>query len=71
MWIDCLHVAHMAKMIQIRNVPDNLHRDLEVRAARAGHTLSDYLLRELNRTATPYELRARLAPGRPVEPVES
>jgi plasmid stability protein len=37
----------MASMIQIRNVPDELHRDLKVRAARSGMTLSDYLLAEL------------------------
>jgi len=33
----------MAKMVQIRNVPDTLHRTLKVRAADAGQTLSDYL----------------------------
>ena len=32
-------------MIQIRNVPDPIHRELKARAARAGMTLSDYLLR--------------------------
>jgi plasmid stability protein len=34
-------------MIQIRNVPDELHRQLKARAARAGLTLSDFLLAEL------------------------
>ncbi|MDE0652845.1 MAG: hypothetical protein OXI26_04285 [bacterium] len=34
-------------MIQIRNVPDPVHREAKVRAARAGMSLSDYLLREL------------------------
>lgn len=34
-------------MIQIRNVPDEVHREVKVRAAQAGMTLSDYLLREL------------------------
>jgi plasmid stability protein len=34
----------MPKMIQIRNVPDDLHRKLKVRAAEQGLTLSDYLL---------------------------
>jgi plasmid stability protein len=34
-------------MVQIRNVPDELHRELKARAARAGMTLSDYLLAEL------------------------
>ena len=37
----------MSRMIQIRNVPDELHRSLKVRAAQAGMTLSDYLLREI------------------------
>jgi antitoxin FitA len=35
----------MSKMIQIRNVPDDLHRRLKARAAEQGLTLSDYLLR--------------------------
>ena len=34
-------------MIQIRNVPDVLHRKLKSRAALAGMSLSDYLLREI------------------------
>jgi plasmid stability protein len=37
----------MPKMIQVRNVPDELHRTLKVRAAQSGRTLSDYLLAEL------------------------
>ena len=54
----------MSKMIQIRHVPDGLHRRLRERAAMAGMTLSDYLRQELERTAqqlTYDELRARLA----------
>jgi len=39
----------MSKMIQIRHVPDQLHRQLKVRAAAAGMSLSDYLLGELRR----------------------
>ena len=38
-------------MIQIRNVPDDLHRALKVRAAREGTTMSDLLLAELPRLA--------------------
>lgn len=34
-------------MIQIRNVPDSVHRRLKARAAEEGLTLSDYLLREV------------------------
>lgn len=50
-------------MIQIRNVPDDLHRRLKARAAMAGMSLSDYLLAEIRRAAdrpTLEELRARL-----------
>ncbi len=43
----CGNVKHMSKMIQVRNVPDELHRTLKVRAAQGGMTLSDYLLAEL------------------------
>jgi len=41
----------MAKMIQIRNVPDDLHRKLKARAAEQGLSLSDYLLRLAEREA--------------------
>jgi len=41
----------MAKMVQIRNVPDKLHRTLKARAAQAGLSLSEYLLRELRKSA--------------------
>ena len=54
----------MSKMIQLRHVPDALHRRLRARAAMAGMTLSDYLRQELERSAaqlTPSELRVRLA----------
>jgi antitoxin FitA len=50
-------------MIQIRNVPDALHRQLKSRAALAGMSLSDYLLNEIRHAAerpTVEELRARL-----------
>ena len=41
----------MSKMIQIRNVPDDLHRKLKARAAEQGVSLSDYLLRMAERDA--------------------
>lgn len=53
----------MASMIQIRNVPEALHRQLKSRAALAGMSLSEYLLGELREVAerpTLDELRARL-----------
>jgi antitoxin FitA len=42
------NVQHMSKMIQIRNVPDDLHRELKMRAAAAGMTMSDYIKKELS-----------------------
>ena len=42
----------MSKMIQIRNVPDDVHRTIKARAAAAGMSLSDYLKRDLERQAS-------------------
>jgi plasmid stability protein len=53
----------MSKMIQLRNVPDSLHRSLKARAAMSGRSLSDYLLAEIKEIAerpTPAELRERV-----------
>lgn len=53
----------MSTMIQICNVPDALHRKLKSRAALAGMSLSDYLLRQIREVAarpTLEEMRARL-----------
>jgi plasmid stability protein len=53
----------MSKMIQLRNVPDALHRGLKARAAMAGMSLSDYLLAEIKEIAAKpslTELRDRL-----------
>ena len=59
----------MPKMIQLRNVPDVLHRCLKARAALAGMSLSDYLLAEIKEIAerpTLAELRDRLHRRKPV-----
>jgi plasmid stability protein len=59
----------MSKMIQLRNVPDGLHRSLKARAALAGMSLSDYLLGEIKEIAekpTLAELRERLHARKPV-----
>jgi plasmid stability protein len=64
----------MSIMIQIRNVPDSLHRRLKARAASAGMSLSDYLLGELRRVAeTPSreELLERLQSRAAVDLTES
>jgi len=60
----------MSKMIQIRNVPDALHRKLKSRAALEGLTLSDLLLREMELVAerpTLKEMAERLATRTPVK----
>jgi hypothetical protein len=61
----------MSKMIQIRDVPDDLHRRLKARAATEGLSLSQYLLNEVRRWAerpTVAEIRERIAGRRPVRP---
>ena len=63
MWSACVHHLHMGAMIQIRTVPEILHRELKSRAALAGMSLSDYLLNEIRQVAerpTLDQLRARL-----------
>lgn len=62
---------HMSRMIQIRNVPDSVHRTLKARAALAGMSLSDYLLAEIRKVAeypTVEELRKRIAERSVVNP---
>ncbi len=51
----------MSKMIQVRNVPDQLHRKLKVRAAEEGISLSDLILDELRRVAEQPSMKAFLA----------
>lgn len=41
----------MSKMIQVRNVSDDVHRTLKTRAASAGMSLSDFIKRELEESA--------------------
>jgi len=56
-------------MIQVRNVPDALHRSLKARAAGMGMSLSDYLLKELSEIAerpTLLEMRQRLRKRKPL-----
>ena len=63
----------MSVMVQIRNMPDETHRKLKKRAALAGMSLSEYLLKELERALERpprQELLARLRSRRPFEPRE-
>jgi len=63
MCFTCKYHNHMSKMIQLRHVPDSLHRQLKARAALCGLPLSDYLIREVRKIAeqpTLEEMRERL-----------
>lgn len=69
MWPTCSYARRMSRMIQIRNVPDPLHRRLKARAALEGKSLSDYLLAQIREVAerpSVEDLRARLARRSPV-----
>jgi len=71
MCFTCNYAIYMPTMIQIRHVPDPLHRKLKARAALEGKSLSDYLLREIKRVAerpTTEEIMERLARLSPVNP---
>jgi plasmid stability protein len=59
----------MPVMIQLRHVPDDLHRKLKSRAAMEGLSLSDYIIREirqLEEKPTMKEMMERLARRKPV-----
>ena len=47
----CNYADCMSTMIQIRHVPDSLHRKLKARAATEGLSLSDYVLRQVKQAA--------------------
>jgi plasmid stability protein len=64
----------MGRLIQVRDVPDDVHRALKARAALQGVSLSEYLRTELLRVAqapTPDELLSRLRARQPVTETES
>ncbi len=57
-------------MIQVRNVPDSLHKKLKARAALQGISLSDLVLKEMEHIAerpTMKEMMDRLASLPPVK----
>lgn len=52
----------MPKMIQLRHVPDSLHQELKSRAALAGLSLSDYLIRKTRKIIERLAQRSRISP---------
>lgn len=59
----------MSKMIQIRDVPEQIHNTLKARAAREGMSLSDFIKRELERTVERPTLREWLEFTQRAKPV--
>ena len=60
----------MPRMLQIRNVPNDLHARLKARAAYAGMSMSDYVLREIRQSLdkpTRQEVFARIAELPPIQ----
>jgi antitoxin FitA len=48
--IDESTASNAASMVQIRNMPESMHRVLKAKAAMAGLSLSDYLIQQLSET---------------------
>jgi len=65
----CLYAVGMSKMIQVRDVPDEVHSTLKARAAREGMSLSDFIKRELQRTAERPNMREWLERTRQAGPI--
>lgn len=70
----CNYHNHMPKMIQLRHVPDPVHRKLKARAATKGMSLSDYLVAEVTELVahpTLEEILDRIEKRGPIVPPES
>ena len=67
----CLYARDMSKMIQVRDVPDEVHSTLKARAAREGMSLSDFIKKELERAAERPTMREWLDGARQAKPVSS
>lgn len=59
----------MSKMVQVRDVPEELHRILKARAAREGMSLSDFIKNELERTAERPTMREWLEAVQQAKPI--
>jgi plasmid stability protein len=61
----------MSKMIQVRNVPEDVHGTLKSRAAREGMSLSDFLKKELARAAERPTMREWLESTQQTKPIRA
>jgi plasmid stability protein len=67
----CLYAEDMSKMIQVREVPEQVHRILKARAAREGMSLSDYIKRELEQISERPTMREWLDLTQKMKPIPS
>ena len=67
----CVYAKDMSKMIQVRDVPEDVHSTLKARAAREGMSLSDYIKRELEYTAERPSMREWLDLTQKMKPIPS
>lgn len=65
----CLYAVGMSKMIQIRDVSDEVHQTLKARAANEGMSLSDFIKRELCRTVERPTMREWLERNESAKPI--
>jgi antitoxin FitA len=65
----CLYAENTSKMIQIRDIPEQVHGTLKARAAREGMSLSDFVKRELERTAERPSMKEWLERTRQTKPI--
>ena len=61
----------MSKMIQVRDVPEQVHRTLKARAAREGMSLSDFIKRELEHAAERPTMREWLERTEQAKPIST
>ena len=64
-----LYAKNMSKMIQVRDVPEEVHSTLKARAAREGMSLSDFIKRELERTVERPTMREWLGLTQRAKPI--
>ncbi len=61
----------MSKMIQVRDVPEQVHSTLKARAAREGMSLSDFIKRELEHTVERPSMKEWLERAQQTKPIRS
>lgn len=66
-----MYAQNMSKMIQVRDVPEEVHSTLKARAAREGMSLSDFIKRELERTVEQPTMREWLERARHAKPIST